>query len=108
MGSSTTGNGSHKSQQSKKRSYEPKNTLYVSNLNTKIDVRRLRENLFLLFSIYGEVLKVSINFKTERGRAFVTMRTADEANLALLSLNSEPFFGQPLNIDFSKKDTQGL
>ena len=49
MGSSTTDNVSHKSQQSKKRSYEPKNTLYVSNLNTKSSVRRLERKFVSSF-----------------------------------------------------------
>ncbi|CCC67777.1 hypothetical protein NCAS_0A12190 [Naumovozyma castellii] len=84
---------------------DPKNTLYVNNLDEKINTKRLRTNLFLLFSIYGEVLKVAISAKKQRGQAFITMRTVDEANLALISLNNEPFFDKPLHIQFSKTNS---
>lgn len=87
---------------------EPKNTLYVSQLNEKINTQRLRVNLFLLFSTFGEVLKVSINFKKQRGQAFVTMRTIDQASLAQISLNDELFFGKTLKVEFSKSETKTL
>lgn len=87
---------------------EPKHTLYINNLSDHIGSNRLRTNLYLLFSIYGEVIKISINTKKERGQAFITMRTIDESNLAMISLNNEPFFGKPLQIQFSKKDTTEL
>ncbi|CAI4064921.1 hypothetical protein SKDZ_09G1710 [Saccharomyces kudriavzevii ZP591] len=87
---------------------EAKNTLYVSQLNEKINVQRLRVNLFLLFATFGEVLKVSMNFKKQRGQAFVTMRTIDQASLAQISLNGELFFDKTLKVEFSKNETKTL
>lgn len=87
---------------------EAKNTLYVSQLNEKINMQRLRVNLFLLFATLGEVLKVSMNFKKQRGQAFITMRTIDQASLAQISLNGERFFGKPLKVEFSKSETKTL
>ncbi|CAI7093797.1 ATV_collapsed_G0027530.mRNA.1.CDS.1 [Saccharomyces cerevisiae] len=87
---------------------EAKNTLYVSQLNEKINMQRLRVNLFLLFATFGEVLKVSMNFKKQRGQAFITMRTIDQASLAQISLNGERFFGKPLKVEFSKSETKTL
>lgn len=83
----------------------PKNTLYVNNLNDQIRPNTLRENLYLLFSTYGEVIQVSMTSK-ERGQAFVLLRTMNEANLAMISLQDEPFFGKPLRIRFSRTDSQ--
>ncbi|CCF60456.1 hypothetical protein KAFR_0K01000 [Kazachstania africana CBS 2517] len=88
--------------------HEAKSTLYVNNLNTKVNSKKLRVNLYLLFSIYGEVLKVSTNFRKERGQAFITMKGVDDANLALLSLNDEMFFDKKLHVEFSKNDTVTL
>lgn len=87
---------------------EPKHTLYINNLSDHIGSNRLRTNLYLLFSIYGEVINISINTKKQRGQAFITMRTIDESNLAMISLNNEQFFGKPLQIQFSKNDTTEL
>lgn len=82
----------------------PKNTLYLRNLNDKIREHILRENLYLMFSVYGEVLKISITRK-QRGQAFVIFSTIDEANLAKISLDGEPLFGKILKIEFSKQNT---
>ncbi|CAI4039765.1 hypothetical protein SMKI_09G1750 [Saccharomyces mikatae IFO 1815] len=87
---------------------EAKNTLYISQLNEKINMQRLRVNLFLLFATFGEVLKISMNFKKQRGQAFITMRTIDQASLAQISLNGELFFGKPLKVEFSKSETKTL
>lgn len=100
QGVSTTSKG--------KSLYEPKHTLYVNNLSDHIGVNRLRANLYLLFSIYGEVIKITVNPKKQRGQAFVTMRSIDESNLAIISLNNEPFFGKPLHVSFSNKETTKL
>ncbi|CUS21909.1 LAQU0S04e03598g1_1 [Lachancea quebecensis] len=83
----------------------PKKTLYVNNLNDKIKIQTLRENLYLLFSTYGEVLQINVS-KKNRGQAFIVLRTADEANIAMISLQKEPFFDKELHIQFSKQDSK--
>ena len=62
---------------------EPKRTLYVHNLNDRVKIQTLRENLFLLFSTYGEVLQIDMS-KRIRGQAFIVLKTVDEANIALI------------------------
>ncbi|AGO10012.1 AaceriAAR022Wp [[Ashbya] aceris (nom. inval.)] len=81
----------------------PRNTLYVSNLNDQIKSNTLKTNLYLLFSTFGEVVKIAMSPKL-RGQAFVVLSTVDEANLAMISLKDESFFGKPLRIQFSKSD----
>ena len=83
----------------------PKPTLYINNIPDGLGSNKIRTNLYLLFSIYGEVIKISVKTRRQRGQAFVRMRTADEANLALISLNNELFFEKPLRVQFSKKNT---
>ncbi|QLL32247.1 hypothetical protein HG536_0C04160 [Torulaspora globosa] len=89
-------------------SVEPKHTLYINNLPDHIPVTRLRANLYFLFSIYGEVIKVSVNPRKRRGQAFITLKSVDEANLAMISLDKEPFFGKLLNVSFSMKETTNV
>ncbi|CDF88131.1 BN860_03026g1_1 [Zygosaccharomyces bailii CLIB 213] len=86
----------------------PQRTLYVHNLSDHVGSERLRSQLYMLFTTYGEVIKVTVNVKRRRGQAFVTMRTLDESNLAQLSLNNESFFGKPLKVEFSKQETLRL
>lgn len=92
----------------KNTAIEPKHTLYINNLPDHIEVTRLRANLYFLFSIYGEVIKICVNPRRQRGQAFVTMKSIDEANLAVISLDKEPFFGKPLNVSFSVKETTNV
>lgn len=95
-----TSNGSDDGKEGKIR-----NTLYINNLNEKVSTRKLRISLYMMFSTYGEVLKIYINFKRQRGQAFVTLRTPEEAQLAKVSLQGEIFFDKELHIDFSKANS---
>ncbi|QLQ80505.1 hypothetical protein HG537_0D05050 [Torulaspora globosa] len=92
----------------KSGSMEPKHTLYVNNLPDHIPITRLRANLYFLFSIYGEVIKICVNPRKRRGQAFVTLKSIDEANLAMISLDKEPFFGKLLNVSFSMQETTNV
>ncbi|SCU94747.1 LAME_0F09010g1_1 [Lachancea meyersii CBS 8951] len=83
---------------------EPKKSLYVNNINDSIKLGTLRESLFLMFSAFGEVLQVKVS-KATRGQAFVVLKSADEANLAMTSLQKEPFFGKPLHIGFARTES---
>lgn len=69
-------------------------TLYVHNLNDKIRPSRLQENLYLLFSSYGRVLKVNVSPK-QRGQAFVTL--AEKVQLE--AVQNKLFFGKPMHVE---------
>ncbi|SCU80175.1 LADA_0B05468g1_1 [Lachancea dasiensis] len=86
---------------------DPKQSLYVNNLNDQIKLSKLRENLYLLFSTFGEVLQVKVS-KSTRGQAFIVLKTLDEANLAMISLQQETFFGKPLRIQFAHNESHIL
>ncbi|SCU84051.1 LAFA_0D07756g1_1 [Lachancea sp. 'fantastica'] len=84
---------------------EPKKSLYVNNLNDSVKLQTLREGLFLMFSTFGEVLEVKVS-KATRGQAFVVLKSVQEANLAMISLQKEPFFGKPLRIAFARSESK--
>lgn len=105
---SASANGSKPAPVDEERVNQPKHTLYVNNLSDHVDIKRLRTNLYLLFSIYGEVIKITVNPRRQRGQAFVTMKNVDESNLAIISLNNEPFFGKPLRVSFSRAETASI
>ena len=78
-------------------------TLYVNHLNEKIKTDLLRENLYYLFSQYGDVLEINIRkSKKMRGQAFIVYKDINDATRAKVSLNNFLFLGSSINIDYAK------
>lgn len=80
------------------------NTLYVSNLPSD-NISLIRQNLYVLFSTYGEVL--DINTKKELPRqAFVILNDENSSKLALRELQGIEFLGNKLNIEVAKSKSK--
>ena len=78
-------------------------TLYVNHLNEKIKTDLLRENLYYLFSQFGDVLEINIRkSKKMRGQAFIVYKDINDATRAKVSLNNFLFLGSRINIDYAK------
>ena len=78
-------------------------TLYVNHLNEKIKTDLLRENLYYLFSQYGDVLEINIRkSKKMKGQAFIVYKDINDATRAKVSLNNFLFLGSRINIDYAK------
>jgi RNA recognition motif-containing protein len=76
-------------------------TIYVSNLPSE-PITLIRQNLYALFSTYGEVL--DINTKKELPRqAFVVLNDEDAGRLALRELEGFEFFGKKLKVEVAKQ-----
>ena len=87
-----------------KRSIIPQNeTLYVNHLNERIKVDLLRENLYFLFSQFGDVLDINVRkSKKMRGQAFIVYKDISEATRAKVSLNNFLFLGSRISVDYAK------
>lgn len=72
-------------------------SLYVKNLNDKLQKTDLKRNLYMLFATYGVVLDV-IALKTPRmrGQAHIVFRDADSSTQAMRALQGFEFFGKPM------------
>ena len=78
-------------------------TLYVNHINEKIKLDLLRENLYYLFSQYGDVLEINLRkSKKMRGQAFIVYKDINDAARAKASLNNFLFLGSRINIDYAK------
>lgn len=78
-------------------------TLYVNHLNEKIKIDLLRENLYYLFSQFGDVLEINVRrSKKMRGQAFIVYKDINEATRAKVSLNNFLFLGSRINVDYAK------
>lgn len=78
-------------------------TLYINHLNEKIKTDLLRENLYYLFSQYGDVLEINVRkSKKMRGQAFIVYKDINDAARAKVSLNNFLFLGSRINVEYAK------
>jgi U1 small nuclear ribonucleoprotein A len=85
--------------------YKPEqiSTLYIKNLNEKINLTDLKYSLNFLFSQFGEVIAIQVSKKNKlRGQAFLTFAKPDEARKAMKSLQGTVFFQKQLTIQLAK------
>ena len=75
----------------------PNQTLYVRNLNDKINKQDLRLSLYTLFTTYGVVIDV-VASKTpkNRGQAFIAFRDVPSATQAMRALEGFNIFGREM------------
>ena len=85
---------------------KPNSTVYVQNLNERVKIPDLKNSLFQLFSQFGEVHEVHAkrNIKL-RGQAFVVAPDETIAENMIKELRGTMFYGKPLRLSFSKKDS---
>lgn len=81
---------------------KPMQTLYVKNLNTKINKQIMIHNLYLLFSAFGDV--ISINLR--QGFGFIIFASVSLATLAMRTLQNEEFFDKSLVINYVVKESK--
>ncbi|XP_043108283.1 polypyrimidine tract-binding protein 1b isoform X1 [Puntigrus tetrazona] len=75
--------------------------MLVSNLNPE---RVTPHCLFILFGVYGDVLRVKIMFN-KKENALIQMSDGTHTGLAMSHLNGQKLYGRPLRITLSKHTT---
>jgi len=81
----------------------PNQTLYVNNLNEKIKIETLKEELNSIFSQFGKILDVNAKKSfARRGQAFVCFETVQAASSALDKLQGFPFHDKPMRINYAR------
>jgi RNA recognition motif-containing protein len=81
----------------------PIETVYVNNLNERINKEELKKSLYAIFSQFGPILDV-VARKTYRmrGQAFVVFRDITAATQAVRQLQGFPFYDQPMKLTYAK------
>ncbi|KAI3635988.1 hypothetical protein MIR68_005869 [Amoeboaphelidium protococcarum] len=84
---------------------KPIATLYIRNLNEKINLKVLKNALRGIFQIYGQVREVLAwrNIRM-RGQAFVVFADVDQATAALAA-DGFPLFGKQMQVRYAASDT---
>lgn len=78
-------------------SNQPNATLYIKNLNDRVQKEELRHQLYSLFTTYGRVIDV-VALKTQkmRGQAFVVFSDLAGATAALRACEGIVFYDKPM------------
>ena len=81
----------------------PRETIYVNNLNERINKEELKKSLYAAFSQFGPILDV-VALKTfrMRGQAFVVFRDISSATNAVRQMQGFPFYDKPMKLDYAK------
>lgn len=76
---------------------QPNTTLYINNLNDKINKDEIRSQLFALFTTYGKLIDV-VATKTPkmRGQAFLVFTDLASATAALRACDGMTFYDKPM------------
>ena len=82
-------------------------TLYVNNLNDKIQLAMLKHNLYVYFSTYGDIIDIVMKAQGKmRGQAHIIFANVMHATNAMKSLQGKPFFEKDLHIEYSLKKSK--
>ncbi|KAJ1992540.1 U2 small nuclear ribonucleoprotein B'' [Coemansia spiralis] len=88
-------------------SIPPSQTIYIRNLNDKIQKELLKRTLYEACVVYGRILDiVALKTLKMRGQAFVVFEDIASATIALRQLNGRQVFGQAVQVEYalSKSD----
>lgn len=90
----------------KRQHTEASYTLYLSNLNTNIKPTKIKENLYILFSSFADILEINYPRKSYRGQGWIVVTSQDDATECISKLQDFNFFEQPLRIKYAKKESK--
>merc|ERR1719392_295777 len=81
----------------------PNHTLYVNNLNDKINPETLKKSLREVFAAFGQIMEIiAMKSLRRRGQAWIIFKEVSSATNALRSLQEFPFYNKPMHINYSK------
>jgi RNA recognition motif-containing protein len=84
-------------------SNQPNATLYVNNLNDKVNTKELRSQLFALFTTYGKIIDiVTSKGLARRGQAFLVFTDLAGATSAMRACEGMVFYDKPLVSPFTQ------
>lgn len=81
----------------------PRETIYVNNLNERINLEEIKKSLYSCFSQFGPILEiVALKTLRMRGQAFVVFRDIESATQAVRQMQGFPFYDKPMKIAYAK------
>lgn len=80
-------------------------TIYVSNLNTHIKARKMKANLYILFSSFADVVEINYPRKNLRGQGWIVVSSPRDAVECVEKINGSTVFNNVINLQFARKDS---
>ena len=88
---------------------ETNSTLYINNLNDKVNKHELKRVLYHLFCTYGSILEIrNSRSKVLRGQAFIVFEETKSATNAMRDLQSMNLLGKPMRINYAKSKSNAI
>jgi len=85
------------------RGLPPNMTLYVNNLNDKINTQTMAKSLREVFAAFGGIIDIiAMKSLKRRGQAWIIFKEMSSATNALKSLQGFPFYNKPMRISYAK------
>jgi len=85
----------------------PSPTLYINNINEKVNKETLQRMMIMIFSPYGKVVEVVCNKGIKlRGQAWVTFLDSASATSAMRGRQGFNFYDKPLRIAYAKEPSK--
>lgn len=76
---------------------QPNTTLYINNLNDKVNKEELRSQLYAIFTTYGKVIDVVATKSLKmRGQAFLVFTDLAAATTAMRACEGMMFYDKPM------------
>jgi len=80
------------------------NTVYVNNLNEKVNVEELKKALTHVFSQFGKIIEVQANKALKRrGQAWVVFDDVKSSQKCVKEMEGFNFYDKPMRVAFAKK-----
>eukprot|EP00747_Dinoflagellata_sp_TGD_P039914 gnl/TRDRNA2_/TRDRNA2_140547_c0_seq1.p1 gnl/TRDRNA2_/TRDRNA2_140547_c0~~gnl/TRDRNA2_/TRDRNA2_140547_c0_seq1.p1 ORF type:complete len:261 (-),score=56.60 gnl/TRDRNA2_/TRDRNA2_140547_c0_seq1:67-849(-) len=90
-------------------SLPPNQSLYVNNLNDKINTEQLRKSLREVFTAFGTIVDIiAMKSLKRRGQAWIIFKEVSSATNALKSLQGFPFYNKPMRLNYSKTKSDAI
>ncbi|KAF4619353.1 hypothetical protein D9613_005213 [Agrocybe pediades] len=84
-------------------SNQPNTTLYLKNLNDKVNKDELKTQLYALFTTYGKIIDIIASKSQKmRGQAFLVFTDLASATSAMRACDGMMFYDKPMHIDYAK------
>ena len=81
----------------------PRETVYVNNLNDRINQEETKKSLYAAFSQFGPILDVvAMRTYKMRGQAFIVFRDISSASQAVRQMQGFPFYDKPMRLSYAK------
>ncbi|KAG6337353.1 hypothetical protein ID866_1726 [Astraeus odoratus] len=82
---------------------QPNTTLYLNNLNDKVNKNELRLQIYALFTTYGKVIDIIASKGPKmKGQAFVVFTDLASATTAMRACEGMIFYDKPMRINYAK------